>query len=92
MADSNLHKLTLKETIVGRLSPHDSSIEGMLAKLFVAWTGFLGGVNLSDVFTFASIVYVCLNIFVLIRDKLLRNQGEKLKKDENKGGDISSGD
>jgi hypothetical protein len=83
-------KLTIKDSIMGRLSPHDSSIEGMLAKLFAAWLGFFGGVTLSDVFTFASIVYVCLNIFVLIRDKFLRNQGEKVT--DKVEGKESSGD
>jgi hypothetical protein len=90
MSDQSEVKLTLKETIVGRLSPHDSSIEGMLAKTFAAWLGFFGGVTLSDVFTFASIVYVCLNIFVLVRDKLLRNKGEKVTGESN--GKDSSGE
>lgn len=80
MTEHTSTKSHLKDSIVGRLSPHDSSIEGMLAKLAVAWTGFAGGITLSDIFTFASIVYVCLNIFVLVRDKLLRNKGERQDK------------
>jgi hypothetical protein len=90
MSESSHTKLTAKEMIVGRLSPHDSSVEGMLAKLFAAWLGFFGGVTLSDVFTFASIVYVCLNIFVLIRDKILKNQG--IKPTDKDGGKDSSGE
>lgn len=85
MSEVSDTKLSLKETIVGRLSPHDSSIEGMLAKLFAAWLGFFGGVTLSDVFTFASIVYVCLNIWVLLRDKIFKRRTEKSTEDNSSG-------
>lgn len=60
-----------KGTLVGKLSPHDASLEGMLAKLGVAWAGFFGGITLGDIFTLASLIYVLLNIYVLIRDKII---------------------
>lgn len=60
-----------KDSIVSKLSPHDSSVEGLLAKLSVAWSGFFAGIQLSDIFTLASLIYVLLNIYVLVRDKVL---------------------
>lgn len=56
---------------MSKLSPTDSSLEGLLAKLSVAWTGFFAGIQLSDIFTLASLIYVLLNIYVLVRDKVL---------------------
>jgi p-aminobenzoyl-glutamate transporter AbgT len=73
-----------KETFVSKLSPNDSSLEGLLAKLAVAWAGWFGGVTLSDVFTFASIVYVALNIFVLVRDKIVEPRRMKMHHDKDK--------
>lgn len=73
-------KPNLKDSIVGRLSPHDSSAEGFLAKLGVILAGGLGGVTISDLLTFASLVYVCLNIWVLLRDKVFKRRAEKSTK------------
>lgn len=91
MSEHSDVKPNLKDSIVGRLSPHDSSAEGFLAKLGVILTGWLGGVTISDLLTFASLVYVCLNIFVLISDKILKKQGKKVA-DKVDGGKDSSGE
>jgi hypothetical protein len=69
--------INLKESFVSKLSPTDSSLEGLLAKLALAWAGWFGGVTLSDVFTLASIVYVVLNIYVLVRDKIIAPRKRK---------------
>lgn len=71
----------LKETFVGKLSPNDSSLEGLVAKSAVAWIGWFGGITLSDVFTLASIIYVLLNIYVLVRDKIIAPRRQKIKQD-----------
>jgi len=67
-----------KDSIVSKLSPTDTSLEGLLAKLGVSWTGLLAGVGLSDIFTLASLVYVLLNIYVLVRDKIIRKEPAKI--------------
>jgi hypothetical protein len=77
MSEVSQSKPSLKDSIVGRLSPHDSSAEGFLAKLGVISAGWLGGITVSDLLTFASLVYVCLNTVVLIRDKILKRRTEK---------------
>lgn len=65
-------KTTIQEesSFVNRLSLQDSSLEALAAKVGVAWIGFFAGIGLSDIFTLASIIYVVLNIYVLVRDKI----------------------
>lgn len=78
-----------------KLSPHDSSLDGMIAKLTVMWTGFFAGIELSDLFTLASLIYVLLNIFVLVRDKIIKRKVDILKARESGTtgpGNFSSGD
>jgi hypothetical protein len=85
---------TIKGSFVDKLSPHDSSLDGMIAKLTVMWTGFFAGIGLSDLFTLASLVYVLLNIFVLVRDKIVKRKADILKSRESDtdNGNLSSGD
>lgn len=65
---------------MGKLSPHDSSVEALLAKLGVAWLSYFVGLNLQEwltlVFTALSILYVFFNTFVLIRDRVMRRRRE----------------
>ena len=74
---STSSETVLEGRFVDKLSLTDSSLPGMLSKLGVAWIGFVAGIGLSDVFTIASIIYVCLNIYVLIRDKLFIRRAVK---------------
>ncbi len=85
MSEQLSTKPSLKDSVVGRLSPHDSSAEGFLAKLGVISAGWLGGLTISDLLTFASLVYVCLNIWVLLRDKVFKKRTDKPT-------DVSSGE
>lgn len=79
---------------MGKLSPHDSSVEALFAKLGVAWLGYFVGLNLQEwltlVFTMLSVVYVFFNTYVLIRDRVMRRRREstdfgKLGEPEDKG-------
>ncbi len=69
-----------KGSFVGKLSPHDASIEALLAKLGVAWLSYFVGLNLQEwlslALTFASLVYVIFNTYVLIRDRVMRRRTE----------------
>lgn len=69
-----------------KLSLHDHSMNGLLLKLSAAWTSYFtgtkietmfAGLELGDVLTALSIVYVFLNIYVLLRDKVLRTRKEE---------------
>lgn len=80
---------TIKGSFVDKLSPHDASWDGMVAKLSVMWAGFFAGISLSDLFTLASLIYVLLNIFVLVRDKIVKR---KTQVSDTSPGNISSGD
>lgn len=55
-------------------SEHESGTVAM-AKVAIAWLGaFAGSVTLSDVVLFATLVFTCLQIYVLARDKLWRRR------------------
>lgn len=64
-------------THVNKFSPSDASAEGLAAKLSVALLGWLGGITLTEVLTLASLVYMILNIYVLVRDKIVSNRKQK---------------
>lgn len=65
---------------MGKLSPHDSSIEALLAKLGVAWLSYFVGLNLQEwlslTLTALSVIYVFFNTYVLIRDRVMRRRRE----------------
>lgn len=62
---------------MNKFSPSDASAEGLAAKLSVALLGWLGGITLTEVLTLASLVYMILNIYVLVRDKIVSNRKQK---------------
>lgn len=73
-------------SFVYKLSLRDHSFDGLLIKLSAAWTSYFtgtklenmfAGIALADVLTALSIVYVFLNIYVLLRDKVLRTRKEE---------------
>ena len=68
---------------MGKLSPNDSSFEALFAKLGVVWLAYFVGLNLQEwlsmALTFASLTYVIVNTYVLIRDKIVRYK--KMKTD-----------
>jgi hypothetical protein len=64
---------------MNKFSPSDASAEGLAAKMTVAILGWLGGITLTEVLTLASLIYMMLNIYVLVRDKIVRaHRKEKL--------------
>jgi len=77
-----------KEPLRGVLSSHDSSLEGLMAKLGIAWVGYFIGLSLQEfltlALTFASLVYVLFNTFVLVRDQVLRKRKLDAQADLNK--------
>lgn len=100
----NFHRNILdpeqKGSFVDKLSPHDHSLNGLLLKLSAAWTSYFtgtkleamfAGLELSDILTALSIVYVFLNIYVLLRDKVLRTRKEAVA-DKRAESEISSGE
>lgn len=100
----NFHRIpdTLenKDSFMYKLSPHDHSLDGLTLKLSAAWTSYFtgtkletmfAGIQLGDILTALSIVYVFLNIYVLLRDKVLRSRKEAAA-DKRAESDTSSGD
>ncbi len=82
----NSNPIDSKGSFVEKLSLHDHSMNGLLVKLSAAWTSYFtgtklehmfAGLELGDVLTALSIVYVFLNIYVLLRDKVLRTRKEE---------------
>lgn len=85
-----------KGSFVNKLSLQDSSLEALASKVSVAYLGFFAGISLSDIFTLASIIYVLLNIYVLVRDKIFHKSPHRRSTDSHpqnqRDSDISSGD
>lgn len=82
---------------MGKLSPHDSSFEALMAKLGAAWLTYLVGLNLQEwlslILTLLSIIYVFFNTFVLLRDQVLKRREKKAEeKRKTDFGDLKEGD
>lgn len=55
----------------------DQDTQAALIKVLVAWIGTMfGGIELSGLVLFATLIYTILQIYVLIRDRILKNHKE----------------
>lgn len=57
---------------------NDHEISSALIKVLVAWIGTMfGGITLSNLVLFATLIYTILMIYVLVRDRILSNKKEE---------------
>ena len=56
----------------------DHETNAALIKLLVAWVGTMfGGITLSGLVLFATLVYTVLQTYLLVRDRIVRNPKRK---------------
>ena len=57
----------------------EHEISSALIKVLVAWIGTMfGGITLSSLVLFATLIYTILMIYALVRDRILSNKKEEL--------------
>jgi hypothetical protein len=61
--------------------PQQEALMSMLGKITLVWTGFFAGVSLKDALQvavlLATLVYTVIQIWILFRDKILRDKVKK---------------
>lgn len=57
-------------------APHDTDVQAAAGKLLIAWVSTIVGMELTQWAALFAIIYTVLQIYILVRDKIVRRVGD----------------